>query len=91
MNPQRRVRFPYAHPGRVAFARLSTNDNPSEVAQGGAPIFRKIQIGEKQADGTFVVPPEGATAMILSLAAGEVNEEGFTRWIRDNWPPEPPK
>ena len=26
--------------------------------------------------------------MILSLAAGEVNEEGLTRWIRDNWPPE---
>jgi death-on-curing protein len=36
----------------------------------------------------FLVPPESATAMILSLAAGEVNEEGLTRWIRDNWPPE---
>ena len=37
----------------------------------------------------FLVPPESATAMILSLAAGEVNEEGLTRWIRDNWPPGP--
>ena len=37
----------------------------------------------------FLVPPESATAMILSLAAGEVNEEGLTRWIRDNWPSEP--
>ena len=27
-----------------------------------------------------------ATAIILSLAAGEVEEEGLTRWIRDNWP-----
>ncbi|WP_342361172.1 type II toxin-antitoxin system death-on-curing family toxin [Terrarubrum flagellatum] len=27
-----------------------------------------------------------ATAIILALAAGEVNEEGLTRWIRDNWP-----
>jgi death-on-curing protein len=36
----------------------------------------------------FLVPPESATVMILSLAAGEVNEEGLTRWIRDNWPPE---
>jgi death-on-curing protein len=36
----------------------------------------------------FLVPPESATAMILSLAAGEVDEEGLTRWIRDNWPPE---
>jgi death-on-curing protein len=36
----------------------------------------------------FLVPPESATAMILSLAAGEVDEEGLTRWIGDNWPPE---
>jgi len=27
-----------------------------------------------------------AAAIILALAAGEVNEEGLTRWIRDNWP-----
>ncbi len=39
----------------------------------------------------FLVPPESATAMILALAAGEVNEEGLTRWIRDNWPVEPGK
>jgi death-on-curing protein len=36
----------------------------------------------------FLVPPENATAMILSLAAGEENEAGLTRWIRDNWPTE---
>ena len=34
----------------------------------------------------FDVAPEAATAMILSLAAGEVSEESLTRWIRDNWP-----
>ena len=34
----------------------------------------------------FIVPPENATAMVLSLAAGEVSEESLTRWIRDNWP-----
>lgn len=34
----------------------------------------------------FDVRPEAATAMILSLAAGEVSEEGLTRWIRDSWP-----
>lgn len=27
-----------------------------------------------------------AAAAILALAAGEVEEEGLTRWIRDNWP-----
>jgi death-on-curing protein len=39
----------------------------------------------------FVVPEAEAAAMILSLAAGEVSEESLTRWIRDNWPSEPPK
>ena len=39
----------------------------------------------------FAPDPAHATAMILSLAAGEVNEEGLTRWIRDNWPPETSK
>src|SRR6201995_738079 len=36
----------------------------------------------------FAPDPAQSTAMILSLAAGEVSEESLTRWIRDNWPPE---
>ncbi|MBA2399595.1 MAG: type II toxin-antitoxin system death-on-curing family toxin [Bradyrhizobium sp.] len=36
----------------------------------------------------FSPKPEHATAIILSLAAGEVSEESLTRWIRDNWPSE---
>lgn len=36
----------------------------------------------------FDVPEAEAAAMILSLAAGEVDELGLTRWIRDNWPSE---
>lgn len=27
-----------------------------------------------------------AAAAILGLAAGDIEEEGLTRWIRDNWP-----
>ena len=27
-----------------------------------------------------------ATAVTLALAAGEIDEAGLTRWIRDNWP-----
>lgn len=34
----------------------------------------------------FTPSPAEATAIILALAAGEVGEEGLTRWIRDNWP-----
>jgi death-on-curing protein len=34
----------------------------------------------------FAPDPAHATAIILTLAAGEVSEESLTRWIRDNWP-----
>jgi death-on-curing protein len=36
----------------------------------------------------FDVPEAEAAAMILSLAAGEVDEEGLIPCIRDNWPAE---
>jgi len=36
----------------------------------------------------FAPDPAHATAIILSLAAGEVSEASLTRWIRDNWPSE---
>ena len=39
----------------------------------------------------FVVPEAEAAAMILAVAAGEVDEAGLTRWIRDNWPAAPPE
>jgi death-on-curing protein len=34
----------------------------------------------------FAPDPAHVTKIILSLAAGEVSEESFTRWVRDNWP-----
>src|ERR1700755_2126733 len=36
----------------------------------------------------FSPDPAQAPAIILALAAGEVSEEGLTRWLRDNWPSE---
>ncbi len=39
----------------------------------------------------FSPDPAQATAMMLSLAAGEVSEESLARWIRDNWPKHKPK
>jgi death-on-curing protein len=41
-------------------------------------------------DVEFVLPEEKAAAAILALAAGEVDEDGLTRWIRDNWPKDAP-
>ncbi|HRY05581.1 MAG TPA: type II toxin-antitoxin system death-on-curing family toxin [Hyphomicrobiaceae bacterium] len=34
----------------------------------------------------FVASEAEAVVMILGLASGEIEEEGLTRWIRDNWP-----
>lgn len=34
----------------------------------------------------FAPDPAEATVAIMGLAAGEIEEEGLARWIRDNWP-----
>jgi death-on-curing protein len=42
-------------------------------------------------NGIEFTPSEAdAAAIILALAAGEVEEEGLTRWICDNWPKNAP-
>ena len=35
----------------------------------------------------FAPPAEEATLIMIDLAAGEVEEAGLVRWIRDRWPP----
>ena len=38
-------------------------------------------------NGVAFAPQEAeATAAIVALAAGEIDEDGLARWIRDNWP-----
>lgn len=37
-------------------------------------------------DSPFAPDPVESTAVILALAAGEIEEAGLLRWIRDNWP-----
>jgi len=34
----------------------------------------------------FVVPEAEAVVVTLEVAAGEIDEIGLTRWIRDHWP-----
>jgi death-on-curing protein len=60
-------------------------DGNKRAAFGAIIVFLGLN------DIDFMVPPESATAIILSLAAGEVSEQSLTRWIRDNWPPAPRK
>ena len=37
-------------------------------------------------DVDFVADEGQAAAIIVGLAAGEIDEAGLARWIRDNWP-----
>lgn len=60
-------------------------DGNKRAAFGALIVFLGLN------DIDFQVSPESATAIILALAAGEVSEQGLTRWIRDNWPPGAPK
>ena len=54
----------------------------------GNIAFHAMMVFLRSNDIPFAPDPAQATAIILSLAAGEVSEEGLTRWIRDNWPSE---
>jgi death-on-curing protein len=38
----------------------------------------------------FVADNAEAVVIIQGLAAGEIDEAGLSRWIRDNWPARPP-
>ena len=53
--------------------------------------FHAMMVFLRGNDIAFAPNPAHATEIILSLAAGEVSEESLTRWIRDNWPPDPGK
>ena len=55
-------------------------DGNKQAAFAATLVFLGLNGGE------FLVPEAQATAMMLSLAAGEVDEELLARWIRDNWP-----
>ena len=37
----------------------------------------------------FLADEAEAAAIFLDLANGKVNEDGLTRWIKDNWPKQP--
>jgi death-on-curing protein len=60
--------------------------NPPFVDGNKRIAFHAMMVFLRSNGVTFAPEPAHATAIILSLAAGEVGEEGLTRWIRDNWP-----
>ena len=48
--------------------------------------FMTMVVFLRKNDVRFAPDQAHATAIMLSLAAGEVSEQSLTRWIRDNWP-----
>jgi death-on-curing protein len=48
--------------------------------------FMTMVVFLRKNDVPFTPDPAHATAMMMSLAAGEVSEGSLARWIRDNWP-----
>lgn len=48
--------------------------------------FMAMMVFLRKNDVRFAPDPAHATAIIFSLAAGEVSEESLARWILDNWP-----
>jgi death-on-curing protein len=62
--------------------------NHALVTGNKRTAFHAMMVFLRSNDIPFAPDPVHATAIILSLAAGEVSEESLTRWIRDNWPSE---
>lgn len=60
-------------------------DGNKRAAFGAMMVFLRLN-GIK-----FAPNPAEATAAIIDLAAGEVDEDGLARWIGDNWPEGAPR
>jgi death-on-curing protein len=48
--------------------------------------FMTMVVFLRKNDVRFAPDQAHATAMMMSLAAGEVSEQSLARWLRDNWP-----
>jgi death-on-curing protein len=48
--------------------------------------FMTMVVFLRKNDVHFAPDQAHATAIMISLAAGEVSEQSLARWIRDNWP-----
>jgi death-on-curing protein len=60
--------------------------NPAFVDGNKRIAFMTMVVFLRKNGVRFAPDPAHATAMTMSLAAGEVSEESLARWIRDNWP-----
>lgn len=87
MRPQHQLHYGVEDLARLAAAYafgLSKNhpfvDGKKRVAFAAMMVFPRIN------GIAFRPAPADATAMMMALAAGEVDEAGVAQWISDNWP-----
>jgi death-on-curing protein len=59
--------------------------NPAFVDGNKRIAFMAMMVFLHKNGVAFNPDPAQSTAIILSLAAGEVSEQSLVRWIRDNW------
>lgn len=79
--------YEHADMPRLAAAYASGMTTHRAFADGNERIALLTTMTFLRKNGIAFSPdPAHATAIIMALAAGEVSEQSFTLWIRDNWP-----
>lgn len=73
-------------PGLAAAYAFGLAKNHAFVDGNKRIAFMSMMIFLRRNEADFAPEQAQATAIIMSLAAGEVSEESLARWIRDNWP-----
>jgi death on curing protein len=73
-------------PGLAAAYGFGLAKNHAFVDGNKRIAFMSMLVFLRKNNVRFAPDPAEATAMMMSLAAGEISEESLARWIRDNWP-----
>jgi death on curing protein len=88
-HPLQQWLYEHADLPRLAAAYASGLTTNRGFADGNERIaFLAMMTFLRQNGVAFSPDPAQAAAIIMALAAGEVSEESFSLWIRDNWPKE---
>lgn len=88
-RPVNRWQYEQAQLPELAAAYAFSLAKNHAFVDGNKRIAFMTMVAFLRKNGVRLSPDQAhVTAIILSLAAGEVSEESLVRWIRDNWPKE---
>ena len=79
-------RWHYGEADSAALAAFGISRNHPFIDGNKRTAFAALMVFLRANGVAFAPAAAEATAMMLALAAGVVDEDGLTRWIRDNWP-----